>query len=382
MKLLGLYRATAVILLNTALLAVIVVAVLSILLPAPEPKGRIYSKDFDLSSYSRISREEAVRVGHEFDRMGERRSYEFYPWTVFRERPFKGRLVNVLPSNTRATAAPSPKLPHQTDLTVWTFGGSTMFGWGMPDSQTIASHLQTVLQERLPERHVRVVNHGHSYYFSSMELGLLIALLREEPKPDVVALLDGLNDGAVLTWSLPVPFFSDVAYTAWDSERQKRYRLESEGPWFTVHDSFPPLRLLRRRTESRPGPGFRLPRKSRYRQQPEDPVAFALSHFEANRRMLHAVGEALGVETYQFLQPLRRLAAGERGAKEQRLLIAFYDALLEERPEGLHSIVDALEGLERPYVDPTHYSDEGSYRVALAMAEIILKDQTAAASPD
>ncbi len=369
------YKTVAVILLNSVLLGAVVLAGLALLAPELEQHVRIYSSGFDLDSYVRISREEAIRAGKEFDRMGERRSYEFYPWTVFRERPFEGELVTVSPAGTRGTAPPAAVAESKRALEIWTLGGSTMFGWGMPDSQTVASHLQTVLQERLPGRRVRVTNHGHSYYFSSMELNLLIALLRDGEKPDLVVLLDGLNDAAVLTWGLPVPFFSDFAYGAWERERQLAYNVDNELPWITVNPTFPPLRLLRGQQESGLGRGFSLTRQSRYYRANDDPVTFALEHFEANRRLLAAVGETMGVELYQFLQPIKDYRTDRPYAGDQPLVAAVYDALLAEPREGLHSIVDALVGLERSHVDPTHYSDEGCYRVASAMAEVLLADQ-------
>lgn len=374
-KFLKTYKTTAVVVLNSALLAGFCLGALALWLPEPEARVRIYSQDFDLDSYVRISREEAVLAGQEFDKMGERRSYEFYPWTVFRERPFKGRLVSVTKEGNRGTLAPSPRRESRRELAVWTLGGSTMFGWGMPDSQTVASHLQTILQERLPERQVQVTNHGHSYYFSSMELNLLIAELRDGGKPDVVVLLDGLNDAAVFTWGMPVPFFSDFAYRAWERERQRSYNVDNELPWITLNPTFPPLRMWRGKQDTELGRGFQLTRKSRYYRDNEDPIAFALQHFRANSRLLASVGETMGVDIFQFLQPIKDYQTGEPYAGSQPLVAAVYDALLAEPHDGLHSIVDALAGLDKSHVDPTHYSDEGCHRVALAMAEVVLADR-------
>ncbi|MCP4201753.1 MAG: SGNH/GDSL hydrolase family protein [bacterium] len=375
-KFFEIYKTTAVVVLNSLLLAALCLGAMALWVPEPEQEVRIYSPDFDLDSYVRISREEAILTGREFDEMGERRSYQFYPWTVFRERPFPGKLVSVTKAGNRGTLAPSPRPDSNREFAVWTLGGSTMFGWGMPDSQTVASHLQTILQERLPERRVRVTNHGHSYYFSSIELNLLISLLRDGGQPDAVVLLDGLNDAAVLTWGMPAPFFSDFAYRAWESERQRSYNVQKELPWITLNPTFPPIRMMRGKKETGLGRGFQLTRRSRYYVANEDPVAFAQQHMHTNRRLLIAVGEALGVDVYQFLQPIKGYQTGKPYAGSQPLVAAAYDALLAEPHAGLYPIVDALAGLERSHVDPTHYSDEGCYRVARAMAEVLLANQT------
>ena len=174
----------------------------------------------------------------------------------------------------------------------------------------------------------------------------------------------------MLTQGLPFPYFAEVGHTAWERERERRFNAVIEKPWFTIHENFPPMRILSRNREVRVGRSFQRGADSRYRRTPEDPVGFALQHFHANRRMVAAVGEAMGIRTYHFVQPIR-----ESPTEEQRERDAFFDALLA-KPEGLYPIVDAIDGVSRPYVDEAgHYSDEGSFRVAAAMAEVIVEDQ-------
>ena len=223
------YRTAAILFLNAVLVLVALLLALELFLP-PRELGAIYSKNFDLDSYARTSRADALAVGSEFDRMGEQSSYEFDPWTAFRERAFDGELLHVGPDGVRRTLAPDPARAQGEPLRIWVLGGSTVFGWGMPDEQTIPSHLQVLLQAALPGRSVQVTNHGHAYFYSSMELELFLQLLRSREAPHVAVFLDGLNDSIYLTQGHDVPYFSDVLHASWEKERERQLAAVGELP--------------------------------------------------------------------------------------------------------------------------------------------------------
>ena len=117
------------------------------------------------------------------------------PWVEYSERPASFARIHVdtaKPLPLRRTAANSNKSPKRK--TFWLFGGSSVFGYGVPDDQTLASHLQNELQRREPNAAIVVVNHGHLGYYSSQELALLQWLVRSGQRADVAVFLDGLND--------------------------------------------------------------------------------------------------------------------------------------------------------------------------------------------
>ena len=74
------------------------------------------------------------------------------------------------------------------------FGGSTAFGIGVPDDQTVASHLQTQLGTARDGREVRVYNFGRGAYYSSQERALFERLIVAGYVPNLAIFLDGLND--------------------------------------------------------------------------------------------------------------------------------------------------------------------------------------------
>ena len=124
---------------------------------------------------------ETPREDHEF---------EYEPWTGFRERPFRGRFVNIDPAGFRLSKNQAPWPPQAGQTNVFVFGGSTAFGWYLPDDQTIPSYLQECgAQQRLA-----VYNFARPAYFSSQELALFQQLLRSGYVPQVAVFVDGLND--------------------------------------------------------------------------------------------------------------------------------------------------------------------------------------------
>ena len=73
------------------------------------------------------------------------------------------------------------------DNSVWFFGGSTMWGTGASDSQTIPSHFNSITT--LP-----VYNFGESGWTSRQSLNQLINVLGDNHQPTSVIFYDGVND--------------------------------------------------------------------------------------------------------------------------------------------------------------------------------------------
>ncbi len=372
------YRVAAILFLNAVVLLFVLLLGLRLFVPVRQP-GPIYSQGFDLASYVRTSPEDALAVGLEFDRMGEQSSYEFDPWTMFRERVYHGTLLNVDEGGIRRTLAPDParsNLPHTNaePLRVWVLGGSTVFGWAMPDAQTIPSHLQGLLQATFSERHVEVTNHGHSYFYSSMELSDFLRLLRAGERPHIAVILDGLNDALYLTLGHDAPFFSDVLHSGWERERERQLAAAGDLPWVTFNRSLPLFRLIERlQAGPEPGAGFEV--SPRYQETPADPIAWAVERYRFNHRAILAAGKEFGVDIVHLLQPVTFYASGIP-AGDRPPPVSFYDALLGDLPAGLDSAVEALREVARAYVDWGHYSDQGCHEVARAIAETIARRGT------
>src|SRR5262249_48890167 len=73
------------------------------------------------------------------------------------------------------------------------FGGSTTFGVGVPDAETIPAYLQKEMAARCATP-VAVYNFGRLGYFSTQEALLFYRLLSSGERPAVAVFVDGIND--------------------------------------------------------------------------------------------------------------------------------------------------------------------------------------------
>jgi hypothetical protein len=122
----------------------------------------------------------------------EGRKYEYAPMVQFREAPSRGRFVNVSEHGFREGGQKNPWPPDPRRASIFVFGGSTIFGYGIPDNETVPSNLQTILAGQ--DREIAVYNFGRAYYFSTHEMLLFEKLLLSGIRPDVAVFVDGLND--------------------------------------------------------------------------------------------------------------------------------------------------------------------------------------------
>jgi lysophospholipase L1-like esterase len=112
------------------------------------------------------------------------------PYVGWDYPPFSSETVNVGADSLRVT----PNSDCSSDAyKVYLFGGSTMWGYGVPDFATIPAYLQTVLDEAL-DRPVCVVNYGELAFNSTQEYITLLLQLRQGSIPDFVVFYDGAND--------------------------------------------------------------------------------------------------------------------------------------------------------------------------------------------
>ncbi len=119
-------------------------------------------------------------------------------WTsylYFRREPFSGRHINVDSGGRRLT----PQFEEQSDdgqskPTVALLGGSTMWGTGARDSNTIPATLARLIASKPGERRMRVVNMGESGYVNTQALLALELELRGGNIPEHVIFYDGVND--------------------------------------------------------------------------------------------------------------------------------------------------------------------------------------------
>lgn len=111
--------------------------------------------------------------------------YLFHAFIGWKPGLHTGKYINIDADGTRRTTGN----PEQHDEQVLVFGGSTTWGYGLPDEHTIPSEMQKLLPGKL------VVNKAEISYNATQELNsLLLTLTRGEMDKGWVVFVDGVNE--------------------------------------------------------------------------------------------------------------------------------------------------------------------------------------------
>jgi uncharacterized protein YndB with AHSA1/START domain len=124
----------------------------------------------------------------------------FEPYVQFRERPRQGRFVNISTDGFRLNGGTDRRtFDASRSASVFILGGSTTFGYGVRDEDTIAAHLAALLKRDDPQ--AAVYNFGRGYYGTSQEFLLLKSLVQRGMVPRTVVFIDGVNEHFCPTFS-------------------------------------------------------------------------------------------------------------------------------------------------------------------------------------
>ena len=117
----------------------------------------------------------------------------FYSEVLFEESFTEGKYVNKLSDGSRKTFNNSSCETSPREKIIWIFGGSTTYGYGVEDDQTLPSQLSKKLKNK--GENWCVMNFGRGWYYSSQELLAYTRLISKSNKlPKYVFFVDGLND--------------------------------------------------------------------------------------------------------------------------------------------------------------------------------------------
>lgn len=112
---------------------------------------------------------------------------------MYKSADINGIYVNVS-QFVRKSVPEFSKTSSDSAVTIYFFGGSTLFGVHAADNETIPSYFATLCKEKGIQKNIRVVNYGVPTYFSYQELMLFFQLLQQDKTPKLAVFLDGLND--------------------------------------------------------------------------------------------------------------------------------------------------------------------------------------------
>lgn len=375
-----LHRGLALVLLNTLILMLaleLAAAVVNQVVFRVAPETRERSAFYD-----------TVDWGSDFWAEEARAVSRYHPYVVYRRAPFAGEHINIDSRGIRRT----PGSTCRPDaFTVFAFGGSTMWGQGVPDWGTVPAHLHRRLAEQR-DGPVCVVNYGELGFTSTQGVIQLMRVLQRGRVPDLALFYGGVND------EITAQMYGQPGLH-WHMNRIAE-QLEDgneESLWLGQLNL---VRLLRRLLPD-PDP---LAEPGRWRPGPVD-SAPALGRAVAelylrNVRAAQALAKSYGFEAAFFWQPhtmtgAKRLTPEEvrmvesegllRTHPEFRLLIDAANRRVQEAARvsaSLHDIRDLFDDVDSlVYVDWHHLTPEGNDMVAAQMIELLGHRTGAGATP-
>lgn len=113
----------------------------------------------------------------------------YQPFALWRTRPYAGEYINVDANGRRAVTGAACA---EGQYRIYTFGGSAMWGYGVPDHLTIPAQIASILRDRGVD--VCVINHAEIGYTSTQSLIALQQVIQAGDVPEMVIFYDGSND--------------------------------------------------------------------------------------------------------------------------------------------------------------------------------------------
>ncbi len=321
----------------------------------------------------------------------ERIIYE--PYTIWDRRYYPGDLVSIDHEGFRRTTNNSDA---EDALKVWVFGGSTIWGEGAPDEETIPSHLAGLMNAWGVDTTVK--NLGERGYVSTQEVVFLYRELQAGRRPDVVVFYDGINDAAAASNWPEVPGSHVSLHRIRDRFQFGEAPSERRREFVRSLGIYKASRIVLDRLEAR--------RKSARAHRDEADIDTTPEYLDANFRFLGgqavdvwlanhalvaALGEEFGFAALFALQPSLWTEGKPLHVSEKRILAEHLDiramthimatraemsAIVEERrrdgtlPSNVHNFAEVFSTVEEPvYIDYVHTSGPGYHIVAEALFE-------------
>jgi lysophospholipase L1-like esterase len=342
--------------------------------PAPDP--RIVAEGYGGEKWP-------VVHYRELDQLQER----WQPYVYFRQKPFRGETITIGDDGHRATwrpPGPDPGRGIVRSVKILTLGGSSLWGFGARDQQTIPSLLAQSLHEK--GWLVELKNLAEIGYVSTQEVIALTQELQTGYRPDLVIFFDGVNDATSALLE------GEPGLTTNEVNRRNEFNLlQSPGRMAAalavrlVKDSgsYRFAQMVRRRldgesasTQTAPA-GFKVP----------DVAAGVVRHYEANIALVQALGKSFGFRALFFWQPTvftkRALVAVEveearKFAWAEPFVNQVYGWMRTSSPlktnpafRDLSTIFDDTEGLV--FIDYCHTTETANARIASVMAARVLE---------
>ena len=283
-------------------------------------------------------------------------SMKYAPRVGYREAPFKSRFLNIDEYGIRSNGKSIAGI-EKINNAIWFFGGSTTWGGGVADEETIPAQLEKAIGRR-------VVNFGVNAFYSEQENLELVEYLRLGYRPSIAVFLDGINE------SCEMLLYQDQMELIF-AKAQEGYRWDPAEIAKPVVHAFGRLssKLEKLQEAATDSPASKLTCERYGKRQ-------ALSALHADiMKERDSLCRLYALQCITFVQPF----AGVHGRHEDRNSLGDQDRQqLAAKFEHLEPnwrnaraifVTDALDRLEKhAYIDDIHYSVEANGLIARAIA--------------
>jgi hypothetical protein len=300
----------------------------------------------------------------------------FEPYTLFRAPPMAGRYINVAEWGYRLGKRGETWPPDANATNIFVFGGSTAFGYGVADEETIPSALADHLDQMLPARRIGVYNFASPNYTSVQERIRLEQLLLDGHTPSVAAFIDGFDE-------FVGPYYEAIMFQ----------------PFVDAIPRPAPARLVGSALRSMALSATRGWRRGTRSSSEDEAFNFdllpdprrVLERWRKNKEMIQAVCRSFGVRPLFVWQPIPCFHYDASDGSHSHpgseplleVLRVGYERMGEQRGspefgEEFLWLADIQVGRsENLYVDADHYTPAFSSEIARRLAEYLIAHQLA-----
>ena len=309
---------------------------------------------------------------------------QWLSYVYWRRKPYQGQYISIDSQGIRKTwSANAGQDDNGNGLTIFFFGGSTMWGTGARDNFTIPS----IFAKQLAKRGInaQIINFGETGYVSTQEMILLIRELQKGNIPDGVIFYDGVND----TYSAYQQARAGLPHNEFNrvKEFNSSRRITSTTIWASVANDLSTIRFLKG-VYGRLGIGSHSENAAQYDPQnspghsitnKEDLANDVLNIYERNIEVVNSLAERYSFKALFYWQPniLEKMDLTEYEKEEKQRYSdrqPFFDMtyeLLRRRDftkngeNGFHDLSMLFSDVPEPlFVDWFHLGETGNEYIA------------------
>ena len=344
------------------------------------------SKQFlDQTKFERVDRIENLKIiyGNEFEDyidvyINQSNAMIYEPLTEFKEKPKNSKFVSVSELGNRCIKINLENCESAKggENEIWIFGGSTVFGYGLKNNETIAAYLNELIRDK------RVINFGQGYYNSNQSRIYFQNLLTFLPKPHAAIFLEGFNDfknNQINNYKSPTKTALSNDYSILINNREVSTN-KKIFKWFK--ERFNRLHFVKLIEQIRKNKSFNTNTDSIKVDNLEEAYNTLVNRLMTNFTINKSIGEKFEIKILNILEPIalskdRYSSSGLPVSyfKNFEKSIFHYKKIFEiiENNDNFLNLIDLylvnLNIDEKMFVDRTHFSKDFSKEIALKIYE-------------